>query len=459
MFKFKRIAAIVCCTALAVSAFSGCTAEKTSTGDVSEITIWSQNAHSKTVYEKLIGRFNETTGKEKGIKINYLVKEGDTMSQNVELALQNGTLPEMFSSGAVASLAEKGAIMALEDIPGGDKLIEKYKDSIVEKVNSYKGKTYSIPTSATTQALVYNKQMFIDAGIVDENGNPTPPETFEELREYAKKLTNAKKKQYGIVIPLKWSGLFANDITDSLMASAGNTGFDPVTGEFDYTKLAPIMQCYVDMKNDGSIFPGADGMDNDQARAYFSNGNIGMKFAYSYDVGVYNDQFPAKIEWGVAPVPVIDKNEVYKQRLRCGHSFYVSSTATEKIPAEKIMEVLLFFDSNEFVTELYKSGVSAPFDWSVVEDVELENPKKGWKEFCELVKISAIPPQLPETDMTGQVALKDRFLNEIWTGKAKAEEVVKEYNPIINTAMERYYETHPDEDKTTFINGNWNAER
>lgn len=243
------------------------------------------------------------------------------------------------------------------------------------------------------------------------------------------------------------------------MASAGHTGFDPVTGKFDYTKLADIMDCYVGMKNDGSVFPGADGIDNDQARAYFSNGNVGMKFAYSYDVGVYNDQFPSKADWGVAPVPVLDTSGTYKQRLRCGHSFYISSTAAGKIPAEKIMAVLKFFESDEFMIAAYKEGISAPLNWDIVKDVKIENPKKGWIEFSELVEISQIPPRIPETDMTGQVALKDRFLNDIWQGSVKAGDVVGEYNGIINDAMKKYYAEHEDENLSDFINESWEAGR
>ncbi|MBR6849880.1 MAG: extracellular solute-binding protein, partial [Lachnospiraceae bacterium] len=68
----------------------------------------------------------------------------------------------------------------------------------------YNGKTYTVPITAGPQGLLYNKDLFKAAGLVDENGEPTPPETFDELVEYAKILTDVGKKQYGIILPLKW---------------------------------------------------------------------------------------------------------------------------------------------------------------------------------------------------------------------------------------------------------------
>lgn len=459
MFRFKKTVAAALCAAVGFGCIVGCDNKKAN-GDVSVVTIWSNNSHSKSVYEKLISEYNETTGKEKGIKIDYIVKEGETMSQNIDIAIQNGQLPEMFSWGGVRTLCEKDAIMPIEELNGMNEVIADYKDLAVDNVHSFKGKLYSVPTGATTQALVYNKEMFREAGLVDENGEPKPPETFDEVREYAKKLTNPSKKQFGIIIPIKWSTMFNEDIVYSMLPSCGNIGYDPVTGVYDYSSLVPILNCYMGMKNDGSVFPGADGIDNDQARAYFANGNVGMKFAWSYDVGVYNDQFAAKCEWGVAPVPVIDKNaKKYKQRMAMGHSFWVSKTATEKVPAEKLVEVYKFFLSDKFITECYKQGVSAPVKFEKVKDIKLDNPKKGWVEFCKLAEVSIASCPEPQKDITGQKTMKESFLNDVWSGNKTPEQFCSEYTKIMNDGVKKYYEIHTDEDVNEYIRRNWNSER
>ena len=56
----------------------------------------------------------------------------------------------------------------------------------------YKGKVYAIPNSTDVRLLWYNKTIFREAGLVDKNGEPTPPKTWEDLFAYAKKLTKYK---------------------------------------------------------------------------------------------------------------------------------------------------------------------------------------------------------------------------------------------------------------------------
>ena len=63
---------------------------------------------------------------------------------------------------------------------------------------------YKLPFNVITYGLVYNKDMFKKYGIVDENGEPTPPETYDEMREYAKRMTNPEEDDYGIILPEKW---------------------------------------------------------------------------------------------------------------------------------------------------------------------------------------------------------------------------------------------------------------
>ena len=73
------------------------------------------------------------------------------------------------------------------------------------------------------------------------------------------------------------------------------------------------MQTIIGIKEDGSYMPGVESLTNDAARAKFGAGGIGMKVAGSFDYGVLTEQFPAQIEWGVAPYPVADENDTYLQ--------------------------------------------------------------------------------------------------------------------------------------------------
>ena len=152
----------------------------------------------------------------------------------------------------------------------GEQALEQFK---------YNGHYYTVLSGTVICGLLYNKDMFKAAGIVDENGEAKPPKTYAEMREYAKKLTNTKKRQYGFILPGKSTGTYWSfEVQWPMMASVGHDGFDINTGKYDYSGMAPILQTIMDMKNDGSCYPGIESIDADPARARFAEGNVGMKF-------------------------------------------------------------------------------------------------------------------------------------------------------------------------------------
>ena len=457
--KFKIVAAIMSC-AVMVSAFAGCStgnSGQTPTDGVQTVRVWSSNSHSKAVYEELVNEFNKTTGKEKGIKIEYTVKEGEALSQGLELALQNNEAPEFFTTGlAIDKLKENGYIIPITDLEGGEEFVAKYDGLLNEGSHTVDGVVYSVPVTASTQGLVYNKDMFRAAGIVDENGEPTPPKTLDELREYAKKLTNKEKNEYGIVFPMKYGGWYLDDVQALITPAVGHSGYNPVTGEYDYSGLLPIWQNVLDIYNDGSVYPGGESLDNDPARAQFSYGNIGMKFAYSWDVGVFNDQFPATCDWGVAPVPVPDAANRYRQRMFTNRSFFINSKATEKVSGENLMIVYSFFNGPEVARKTFEAGVDMPVMTEYIKDASTENIPTGWKEFTEMAAISAAPHREPKVDMEGKLAITDRFMEYVLTGKKTPEEVIKEYTEDVKEGQKKYSELHPEEDNDKgCINKDW----
>ena len=181
-----------------------------------KVSVWSGDTHSKSVVEKIINDYNNNEGKEKNIFIDYQVKESSSYKQVIDLALESGEAPDMFATD-MAKAVENGHVISIEELPGGEEFLKKYEGKLMENLNTYNGKTYTVPVSAVTQGLLYNKDMFKKAGLVDENGEAKPPKTWEELREYAKKLTNPQNKEYGIIFPVKWGGWYGSDVWEPMM--------------------------------------------------------------------------------------------------------------------------------------------------------------------------------------------------------------------------------------------------
>ena len=424
------------------------------------VTVWTSEGHSKSVIERLVKEFNSSVGAEKGIEIQYEVKTD--ISKLVELGATTGDLPDIFSGGSMSQLAENGVIIALEDIEGGEALVDKYRDYLLVNTHTYKGKTYKLPFSATLHGLLYNKDMFKAAGLVDKDGEPTPPKTFEELREYAKILTDESKQEYGLVVPIGWGvNSFLDSVVPMARVSTGlQNGYNPKTGEYDFTSMNAAVQTLLDIKNDGSIVPGADGMDNDTARARFAAGGIGMKFGYSFDVGVLTDQFPAEIDWGVAPIPAEDEEHMYKQPYNLGFFAAINSKSVERVGAEKILTVYEFLHSDAFLKELYEEGMYIPYKAQIVENATYSGDKKGWAEFTSMLDIS--DKNLPTMPYQSSPDLKlpaECWVDDIWTQKVSYEQFAEEVTKKVNESVIEYQKAYPDEDYSIYVNADYHSER
>lgn len=456
MKKLKVLSALMA-LALGVGCMSGCDGNETANQNgVTTVSIWSTDSHSKTVLDSLTNDYNNNQGKTDGIKIEYKVIDGDTYGKNLDLALQSGQGPDIFQAGIEKSKIDNNYIASIGDIQGGEdfanECLEKYPNSAI----AYNGKVYCLPTGVTTRGLIYNKDMFKEAGIVDENGEPKPPETFAEMRETAKRLTDKSKNHFGMILPEKWSGWVDSDVMSPLLECVGHVGFDPVEGKWDYSGAAEILDVYMGMMDDGSVYPGADGIDNDTARAFFSEGLIGMKIGYSFDAGVLNDQFPAKCDWSVAPLPVTDKNNRYRQPMTMASSFAINQASVDTKGGEKLLKVLRWLTGEELAKELYKAGVTLPYDEKIVEEVKLENPKKGWLEFADMIKISAMANDKPSRDMTGYLSLDERIRAQVLSGAVSPSDALEQFSKDCEAASEKYYNLHTDQSFEKYLDKDWN---
>lgn len=456
----KRVLGVALSISLAAGAFAGCAKKEAAGNDGTvTVTLWTGSSSDFEVRKAFVDEWNKTTGKKNGVKIDYQLKAGDTLTQSLEVALKAGNAPDFFYGGSMQSYAENGYIAAIEDLKDGDKLIDKLKDKIDDENNKVDGKTYTLPYGTNLRGIVYNKDLFKKAGIVDEKGEAKPPKTFDEYREYAKKLTDAKNGQYGAVFAMKWNGWFGSDINTLVQGSAGHTGYNPTDGKYEYDAFAKIMQYNIDIYKDGSVYPDMEGLDNDTARALFAEGKIGMKMAYDFDVGVLNNQFPAKCDWGVAPMPVLDENNCYYQRMTYGMSPYINKKSLET-KHDAVSLAFAFFMSDEYVEFLYKSGCKYPLDYSVVENTKLpSDAPKGWREFGEMLKYSHINNHEPKYDTTNLKTIGDRFLEECWTGKKKPQQVTDEFVKDLYAAQAEYYKNNPDESPDIYIIPDWNIKR
>lgn len=442
---FKKIISTVTLCAMILS-FAGC-GGNVANSDMTKVTVWSKHSHNKSFMNEKINEWNETVGKEKKIFIDYKVQEGD-INQKVDVAFTSEQAPDIFMGGDIAKLVENDWILSLEEIEGGKELIDTFDNEVLlDDVHKYNNKIYTLPYSVVTYGLIYNKDMFRAAGIVDENGKPTPPETLEELREYAKKLTNKEKNEYGMILPGKYDGFYYDDILKTAAVSSGHVGFNTSLGRYDYSAEGEVMKTYIKMKQDGSFYPGIEGLDNDPARAKFAAGGIGMKTAGSYDFGVLTNQFPTDVDWGVAPFPTVVKGERYKGYMDTDAYMKINAETKERGTLDKVFEVYKWLYSDELMIEGFKQGFDLPVKAELVADVEIPADMEAWRSFALLKQISTVPGPSPKKDMGAEKGMDAIWKEDIWHNNlsdAEIDDIVKRQEKTMENAINRYKDTHAD---------------
>lgn len=428
--------------------------------EIRTLTIWSGDAHSKNVMLELIDNFNKTQGKELGVEIEYSVKSDIT--KDIEAAVASKQEPDMYKAWAstAAKLYETGEIVSLEDIEGGPEYLATYPEGEINRVrDKTTGKVEWVPYYVNTFGVAINKDLFVKRGLVDEKGEVKAPKTYEEFRECAKALTNTEDGEYGIVFPLGYSS-FWQVLPRVAFPSTGTFGYDVKTGVYDYEKLEAVYRFALDIKHDGSIYPGADGLDNDAARALFAEGKIGMIFTGSYDTAVFTSQFPAKCDWMVIPYPTETEDAPYKQLSSSNDGLVMNVEMVEKLGAETALEVYKWYHGTEVLTALYRTGCCIPWDTSIIDNTTVDSSVHStWTQYAQLNAFSVPQPTKIPTDLEGTPDIGPIFSTKIWAEDGDLTEVLTDLSKRSNEGIEKSFAANPNLVKERYIDKDLDIDR
>ncbi len=137
--------------------------------------------------------------------------------QRLLCAIAGGDPPDlvMFDRYAVAEWAARGAFLPLDEFIARDR--DKPEGIRPEdffeacwKEAQWKGHVYAIPSGTDNRALYYNKDLLIAAGLVDEGGEARPPRTWEELEDYAMRLSEFVRDEKGRITAIRRAGFIPN---------------------------------------------------------------------------------------------------------------------------------------------------------------------------------------------------------------------------------------------------------
>ncbi|WP_258169113.1 ABC transporter substrate-binding protein, partial [Paenibacillus sp. AR247] len=199
--------------------------------------------------------FNKTNPD--NIEVELVIK-GDDFDQALDMSFQTSEAPDVIrvKENTIQTFYKKGFLAPIDEFMT-DELKEKFP--LMDNLNSFDGKRYSLPNYGTTMRLIYNKELFEKAGIA------SPPTTLDELVADAKKITEVGKGSgaYGFAqnfkSPASALGRSARVIAE--VSGYGGFGYDFKTARYDFSPFKPIIQAFKQIKDDGSMLPGVESLD------------------------------------------------------------------------------------------------------------------------------------------------------------------------------------------------------
>jgi len=218
-------------------------------------------------------------------------------------------------------VAERGYALDLTDF------LERweYKDQLnydVMKPFIRDGRVYGLPADGYLMGLLYNKTLFREAGIVDGNGEPKSPNTWEEFVEYAKKITNRKAGIAGFGI--MGHGAEAGWGMLNWVWQAGGDFQQEIDGKwkavFDSPEAAHAFTFVQSMRWEHDILQSNLMLTSQDLQAHFAAGQIGMLMAAQDRVAQIVNSYGMDIsEIGVAMLPAGPKGRANQM----GGYFYI----------------------------------------------------------------------------------------------------------------------------------------
>lgn len=235
------------------------------------------------------------------IKPVYTGSYADT-AVKTQAGVQSKNPPDVavLQSTELFSLLDMDAIIPLDDYiakEGGEAYLSDFYPAFLSNSQTG-GKTYSIPFQRSTIVLYYNKDLFQAAGLDPEKA----PQTWDEMKDYAKKLT--KDGTWGLEIPVSgyayWMlQTFALQNGNNLMSEDGKKVM------FNTPENIEGLQYWSDLAKKDKVIPEgvtewgtvpSDFLEGKTAMMYHTTGNLS------------NVKNNAKFNFGVSFLP---KNKSY----------------------------------------------------------------------------------------------------------------------------------------------------
>jgi multiple sugar transport system substrate-binding protein len=237
-----------------------------------------------------------------GVTVEYRITPWETWQETYTSAFAGDSPPDVsyVVDSFFPKFADAGALVDLASLEGVDlSTWEPLFDPTTWKRGTRDGKVYGLPFLQSGISLVWNKKLFSDAGLDPE----TPPENWEELREFAKQLTKADGSQWGYSIMDNTTGEMLNFVPVPIVNYGGELT-NPDDSEWVATSPAHVegLQFQVAMIQEDKTAPPLGTFVGHEVDTAFLDGKIAMQLSYASFLIPLMTDYP-DFEMGVSMPP------------------------------------------------------------------------------------------------------------------------------------------------------------
>jgi len=365
MQRFRRFALVI--ALIAALLLSACAAPvapaapAASTGGASAapaggvtMSFWTRDSNQAQV-RNLVDAWNASHENQ----IEVTVIPGGEYMTKVGAAAAGGSAPDIIAVDLiyVPQFAAAGQLTDLTDEAKALPYFDKLSPSHV-RLATYEGKIFALPFNAEGSILLWNKDLFEQAGLDPEKA----PTTWAEIADAAKKITALGNDNYGFYFSGSCAGCNAFTFAPLIWASGGDIlSQDGTTATLTDPNVAAALDFYRQMWADGSMPPGAQADTGTDFANAFPTGKIGMTGSGAFAISQIKNDHP-EINFGVTFLPGQNGGQ---SSFAGGDSIGIPSGS--KYPKEAF-EFIQWMTSEEVQLEQYAKANSLPIRTDLAEN-------------------------------------------------------------------------------------------
>jgi multiple sugar transport system substrate-binding protein len=294
----KRVLVILATFAMAAaSCTGGDDGEPSPTGEgpAGPVTLTFWHGYTDAEADSLNTLIDAWNAENPDVQIDTLFVNNDKALQKLTVALQGGEPPDItYQYGS--SLPQLAAAPGLVDLTDWVQQPDVDWEDFVAGARTaatFEGKILGVPALIDNLAVVYNKELFDDAGL----DHPSPDWTWEDFRAAAKALTDPAEKRFGFSYPMDASEDTVWHYDPLLWQNGGSIlTEDGSQAAFNSPEGVEALEVLTGMAvDDKSVFLD---IQNSAYTDVFNSGRIGMLVTGPWDLSSFTD-----VDYGVEILP------------------------------------------------------------------------------------------------------------------------------------------------------------